>query len=70
MGVCFFPEKIVNWRAKLLRGNYKYKRVKLEDNEDDLNEGSHMLEREGDASTIEMRSRKRGNDDGVVFSAV
>jgi len=51
MGVCFFPEKIVNWRAKLLRGNYKYKRVKLEDNEDDLNEGSHMLEREGDAST-------------------
>ena len=42
-GVLFFPEKIINLRARLLRYNYKYQRVKLEDEPGSANQDAVEL---------------------------
>ena len=72
MGVVCCPNVILNMRAKLCRANYKYKRVKLDEDDEDHEESSMMTRTSQNSGSekvaaIEMRSRKRGDDHEAVM---
>lgn len=54
-GVLFCPRRIVNLRARLLRHNYKYQRVKLEDDPEDSGAA-------GGATSMELASAGKAED--------
>ena len=64
IGVICCPQVVLNMRARLFRKDYKYKRVKLEEDEgdnldDDAKEEEEFGLKEG-GNEIEMRSRRKG----------
>jgi hypothetical protein len=68
LGVLCCPHVVMNVRAKLLRKNFRYKRVKLEEEERcDLTEEGNSA-----SPSVEMRSRRRGGgaDDDAVATPV
>jgi hypothetical protein len=69
MGVVWCPQVVMNMRAQLLRRNYKYKRVKLDDGLDTDDDEEFGLADSG-TTTLEMRSRRRGRDVGGGESPV